>query len=283
MIQMNQVAPGSGDSCGARLRKAREAAGFTQDEVSARLKMPSRIVNALESGDWDALGAPVFVRGQLRSYARLLKLELDVDACLDEAHVGPVVPAELVSHSHTPRYRHLFEQATRRAVYIVLTAAIAVPVWLATRPHLSKPISVQSLDIPGQLADSDDNGKVRDGNAAESPRTTSRRKPERTPVIASITPRGAQEASAPELSLVFNSESWMEVRAPDGSTVEQGLLAAGERRTYEADAVHRIVLGNATAVEVRQDGRTVDLEPFSRANVARFTLSSDGSVAPAAD
>jgi cytoskeleton protein RodZ len=34
---------------------------------------------------------------------------------------------------------------------------------------------------------------------------------------------------------------------------------------------------------VKKAGATVDLSPFSRANVARFTLSSDGSLAPVAD
>jgi cytoskeleton protein RodZ len=44
-----------------------------------------------------------------------------------------------------------------------------------------------------------------------------------------------------------------------------------------------VVLGNAAAVEVRTRGKTRDLAPYMRANVARFTVSSDGSLAPAAD
>ena len=75
----------------------------------------------------------------------------------------------------------------------------------------------------------------------------------------------------------------MQIFAPDGSKLEQGLLPEGERRSYGEGEVGRLVLGNSSAVEVRQDGRPVDLEPFSRANVARFTLSSDGSLAPVAD
>ena len=35
--------------------------------------------------------------------------------------------------------------------------------------------------------------------------------------------------------------------------------------------------GNASAVEVEHQGRKLDLGGFSRANVARFTVSSDGS------
>ena len=60
--------------CGARLRKAREAAGLSEADVADRLKMPVRVVRSLESEDWSRLGAPVFVRGQLRSYSRLLGL-----------------------------------------------------------------------------------------------------------------------------------------------------------------------------------------------------------------
>jgi len=77
MMQSNQGTPDSGGGCGARLRLGREAAGLTQEEVSARLKMPVRVIRVLESDDWSPLGAPVFVRGQLRSYARLLGLDVE--------------------------------------------------------------------------------------------------------------------------------------------------------------------------------------------------------------
>src|SRR5690606_33400500 len=55
---------------GNRLRQAREAAGLSVAEVSQRLKMPARVIEALESGDADRGEAEVFVRGRLRSYAR---------------------------------------------------------------------------------------------------------------------------------------------------------------------------------------------------------------------
>ena len=60
--------------CGQRLKQAREAAGMSIDDVAARLHMPARIVRSLEAEDWSRLGAPVFVRGQVRSYSRLMGL-----------------------------------------------------------------------------------------------------------------------------------------------------------------------------------------------------------------
>src|SRR5690606_39323578 len=70
MKSSDHMAGRAGD--GERLRKAREAAGLDVAEVARRLKMPVRVVQSLENEDWEGLDAPVFVRGQLRSYARLL-------------------------------------------------------------------------------------------------------------------------------------------------------------------------------------------------------------------
>ena len=269
MMQSNQCAPGNGTGCGIRLRQARETAGLTREDVSARLKMPVRVITALESEDGSSLDAPVFVRGQLRSYARLL--HLDIEAELTQARVTVVTAPELVSHTHTPRFRRMAEQLARRAIYIAVTAVIAVPVWMATSPHLvNNGLALQSLEMPSAA----DSATIKADADAAIP-------PPRTPLVASFTslPRSVT-ATAPALSLTFNADSWVQVFAVDGRALEQGVLTAGQSRRYVAGEVGRIVLGNSSAVAVEHAGESVDLAPFSRANVARFTLSSDGSLAP---
>ncbi|MFP7721576.1 RodZ domain-containing protein [Lysobacter sp. A3-1-A15] len=275
MTNSNEIAPGC-DGCGSRLRAAREAAGFTHEDVAARLKMPVRVVRALEADDWRPLGAPVFVRGQLRSYARLLGLDIEQE--LLRSPIEPVAQPELVSHTHVPRYRVMGEQMARRAVYVVLTVAIALPVWLATRPHLSEGLAVESLDpspgieaAPGTAPKPDSAPAVR----------------ERTPIVASMAslpPRSKAAAPAVTgLSLRFSDDSWVQVFSAQGEALEQGMMESGQRLSYDKGEVGRVVLGNSAAVEARRGGELIDLEPFSRANVARFTLSSDGSLAPVRD
>src|SRR5690606_39792974 len=89
---------------GERLRLAREAAGLGVAEVAQRLKMQVRVVESLESGNWDRLDAPVFVRGQLRSYARLLGVRIDDDLPAASASV-PIEPARLQPRTFTPPLR----------------------------------------------------------------------------------------------------------------------------------------------------------------------------------
>ncbi|MDI9239781.1 DUF4115 domain-containing protein [Lysobacter sp. LF1] len=267
----NEAAPEMGASCGVRLKQAREKAGLSQEDVAASLKIPVRVIRQLESGDPSQLGAPVFVRGQMRSYARLLGVTLE-----DEMGYGasPVAPSVLVSHTHTPRVRRVFEQATRRAIYIVLTAAIAVPIWMASKQQLSKPREVESLEVATAAT-----GSTATPSAPSA--TTATATNHRTPLVASMATLPAATQSA--LSLNFTGNSWVEVRSADGRVLESGELGAGQQRSYSANEVSRVVLGNSSVVEVRQAGRTVDLTPFSRANVARFTLSSDGSLTPVSD
>lgn len=268
MTHVTDFEPDDGMGFGARLKQSREAAGLSLQEVSRRIRMPVRVLSALESGEWSALGAPIFVRGQLRSYARLLgeSLPESIDASLQPA----IAPVKLVSHAHTPRYRRMAEQAGRRAIYIVLTVTLVAPVWMATRPHLSHSLApTQSLDLPAQQGQQ---------AAAVSPGPV-----ERKPLVASMAALPDARDTLPAestLSLRLTGDSWVEVFAPDGSLVEKALLVGGQSRAYELKRVGRVLLGNSRAVEVRRGGEAVDLAPFSRANVARFALSSDGSVAP---
>ena len=251
----------AGSAAGERLKRARVAAGMSLSDAAARSRLPLRVLESLEAGEWERLGPPVFVRGQARSYARLLGICLD-DETLPSPFTTTQIPS-LVSHAHVPRYRHVAENLGRRAVYIVLTASLVVPVWLATRSH-GEAASVTSLDIAPSQA------------AALAP-------PDRTPLVASLAPMPAPAAtSTGPFEIEFTSDSWVQMFDAAGAVVEKGLLRAGERRVLEPSAVARLVLGNASGVRLRMHGQPIDLTPFTRANVARFTLSSDGSLAPSA-
>jgi cytoskeleton protein RodZ len=259
------TADGAGQGVGALLRQARERAGLGLAEVSQRLKMPVHVLEALEGERWERLSAPVFIRGQLRSYARLLKV--DVEPFLEQFRNETARQAEpLVSHSHTPHYQWLLQGLARRSLYVVLTLCfIAIPAWLAIRAsHQDAAPPTASLDaIPPEKA----------ASPAGAP-------PAAAPITASLTPL---PHATPALSLRVNGDSWVQVVAPDGSTIEQGLIKAGEQRSYGAGQVGRMVIGNASAVEVQHAGSTVDTAPYQRANVARFAVSSDGSLSPVAD
>lgn len=260
---------------GERLRQARVRAGITPAEAGAKLKMPTHVIEALEREDWSKIGAPVFVRGHLRSYAKLLGLPADAIAA--NVAVPAAKAAELVPRTYTPRMQRVAEQAGRRLVYVLITATIAVPVWLATRSHLDGGAN-DAVSLDGVAAVT--LPKAVDTSAAGDA-TQVRAQPE--PLVASIAPlpqRGSAMVAAGDLAVTFSGESWVRVTAPDGSIIEQALVQPGQQRVFKPGQLGQAVLGNAQAISVQYQGRPVDLAPYIRANVARFTVSSDGSLQP---
>ncbi len=261
---------------GQRLRNAREQAGLGIAEVSARLKMPSHVVEALEQENWAKLGAPVFVKGQVRSYARLLGLP--ADALVEGLDRAANAPAEIVPRSFTPKIQRVAEQTRMRLVYVVLTAAIAVPTWLATQSHLDGDALDDTLPLDPSTAAA---GPADDSASADTAQGEAKVEPR--PLVASMTPmpqRPAPAATATDMAISFSGESWIKVTAADGSVLEQALVQPGQQRLYTAGQIGQAVLGNATGVTIRYRGQNLDLTPYIRANVVRFTVSSDGSLQP---
>ncbi|QHQ28315.1 hypothetical protein XaFJ1_GM001573 [Xanthomonas albilineans] len=175
-------------------------------------------------------------------------------------------------------------------VYVVITAGLAIPVWYATHSHFAEDgPNTASLDVvPSEPIATQTPGlspvaRERSATAAGA-ETISHSAPSAAPYIASLTPLPhEQETPKGGLTLSFQGDSWMQVSAPDGRLVEKAMLKSGETRSYAPGQVGRVVLGNASVVQVQQSGSTVDLTPYRRANVARFAVSSDGSVVPASE
>ncbi len=57
---------------GERFRSIRESRGISREEMSRRLRVSPRVIQDIESDQWDRLGASVYVRGHLNSYAKIL-------------------------------------------------------------------------------------------------------------------------------------------------------------------------------------------------------------------
>src|SRR5205809_6165744 len=60
---------------GARLVRAREARGLTIEDAERDTRISRRYLQALEAEQFDAIPAPVYARGFLRSYSQYLGLD----------------------------------------------------------------------------------------------------------------------------------------------------------------------------------------------------------------
>ncbi|TXK64515.1 helix-turn-helix domain-containing protein [Alkalisalibacterium limincola] len=275
-------------SLGQQLSRAREARAMSVAEVAQALRVPNHVISGLEADDHGRLGAPLFARAHARNYARLVGVPVDL-----AAEIGhQAAPPPLVAMAPSTRLQRLVEQAGRRAVYVVLTGVLVVPVFIVATQGPEAPTRV-SLDAPlersGGVGTPLDVGIARDELQIQRPQVVI---PDT--VIASIAPFRARtqerlDAPAPAPAqaasadgafvLRFTGESWVEVVGTEGQRLEQALMHPGDELRYPAGEVARVTLGNVGAVEVVSGGEVQDTAPFSRANVARFAVSSEGRLA----
>jgi cytoskeleton protein RodZ len=66
-----------GTGPGERLQAARIKNGLSVEDVANRMHLSSSILEALEENDFDEITAPIFVKGYLRAYARIVSLSED--------------------------------------------------------------------------------------------------------------------------------------------------------------------------------------------------------------
>jgi len=285
MTEAAQVATAAPEEpVGTVLAHAREAAGLPLEEVARRLRFAPRQLDALERGEWGRLPGGAAVRGMVRSYARLLGL----DAAAMVARVGS--GAELPDAERlAQRFRQPvpFSDGARRSnvAYVALSVALLVVVaavafeWRQERAGAARVTFVSAAQQPAEPA--------RVTLASNAPGAPSRvaAEPAAAPAAAApaAAPAGAApaapQASAPvssadlrRLVLRFEQESWVEIRSGSGKLLMAQLNPAGTERVVSGVPPFSVVIGNAPHVQLTYNDRPVDLMPYVKVEVARFTL-----------
>jgi cytoskeleton protein RodZ len=136
----------------------------------------------------------------------------------------------------------------------------------------ASPTTAAGTPLPNPVANIDATGGPAlppDGGAAR-PAATSGPLPAGAPPAAGA-PAGPQPGDR-ELVLSYRDHSWSEVRDRNGRVLLSAMMAPGARQTLSGTGPFELVIGNATDVTLTLDGRTIDLAPYTRQSVARFTL-----------
>lgn len=272
----------------ARLRSAREQQGLAIEALARELKNPVAVLEAIERGEWARLGAPVFARHLVGRYASRLGVAVDLD---DVVHALEV--PQLRSQVPASRVGRFADFSARHAVYAGGTLLVVPLVYTLLNMTATGPVDVRPLDpapvpviaSPAVSVSPDALVAVPMPGVAPVPgidgtppaAAVQAPKPMSAPstVAASL---GGGLASSRQIELRFTGDSWIEVFDRDGGTIERVLARDGEMRRFEAALVGRVTIGNVEATEVLLDGSRVNLEAVRAANVARFALSSDGSI-----
>ncbi len=207
----------SGDSrcgIGARLRAARERAGLSLLQAAEKLHVDAAVVEALETENFDALGAPVFVRGHLRRYAELVNESgEELNKLYATSNRAPPPPDLTRIPKSTPAASSSPALVSPGLAVVVAVAIIGAVWWVLNNAGSSPPTGPFTVTEPGSEETQTASAEVENPQpsspppatrGAPAPRQSSSPPPEARVAEAETPP--AQEPSPPEISTTQNGE-----------------------------------------------------------------------------
>ena len=298
-LEMHHQSP----SPGKMLASARMSAGLSQDQVASELYMTVGKVRSLELDDFERLHSDTFIRGYLRAYANLLKVDADqVMAAYDER-------AKKMGLVTEPQVQPLESSNRKIWQFALLLLSLLLLVWLVSvwfldnkkdaefiSPKMETELPEAELPASGisdtEVAEPDANiadtaasvesvpNSGGDSNiSAEAASSVANQTPaaKTAPETASQILPAPQAERLPgqtldELRLEFQDECWLEVSDANGDVLVTELERAGASLNLKGQAPFSVKLGNAPGAKIYLNGQPIEVPATRGTNVATLKI-----------
>ena len=292
--------------CGGALRSAREAQGLSIQDVASKLRLSPKQIEAIEADHFAMLPEPTIVRGFIRNYAKQLKI--NSEPLLDAYAV--IVPNNtqhelILKPTSNMQVTSGDKPKTSSYVGAGLVALLALGAWLFYQSYIEKPsptkpsVSIESSLEPlpqPALPAAERAPALQSSTEITLPAAVDSTLPMSTANIAvPATPSDAPVAALPVVALPAlpveitpeispapvglakiefsaNQETWVGIVDAEGKQIYDKIIFAGSRETIQAKLPLNVTVGNAGATSLNMNGKTVELAPHTRNNVARIKL-----------
>ncbi len=273
---------------GQVLAAARAEHKLSVADVSQQIKYGVNQIAAIEADDYARLPGTTFVRGMIRSYAKLVQIDPEpLLAGLSPRSLPGVVAVDLRGSVHEP-FIEGGGKSNRLYVLLSLAALLAVAVvvyeWQVSPIDTGEVVIIAPRAAPGDAADA---AAPAPGQAIAPPAPASApeaasaappsaaadvQAPVQTLTVAAASPAKAGVAGAKRIELEFDELSWVEIKQANGKVLLSQLNPAGSRQLIEGVPPFELVIGNAARVRLKYNDVAVDLRPYFKVDVARMTL-----------
>jgi cytoskeleton protein RodZ len=229
---------------GQILAAERKRQDLSLADVTRQLRLSERQLRALERDDYGELPGPVFVRGFIRNYARLLRL--DPQPLVDAIEPPPSAPPAAAEVHPLAEIRMGTPRVWLYGLGAVAVALLVAIYFIAQRDFDAQVTAVQT--------------------AAPKPAVPA---PTAIEQRSEIPPPTLQD----DIKLVFKREAFVEIRDASGKPLLNKNNPAGSSQTVVGKPPYSLVIGNAEHVEMTYQGENIDLAPHTKGGVARLILN----------
>ncbi len=236
------------ETLGATFSSARRKLGRSLSEAEAATRIRTKMLEALERGDWDVLPNAAYVRGYIISYAKFLELDPAPLLQMYSEETGHLtnrdrmrLPEQVVPSRD--RVHHIPWRAA--AAIAGVTALIALVIWGIGR-FAGEPDKLPPVPNTPETTSS----AVPTGTTQPTVEPTSSVEPTETPA--------AGEPFKLRVDVTADGASWLRVTV-DGLKAYEGTLAGGQTKEWDVQGEAVVRVGKPSAVTVYRNGEKLEI------------------------
>ncbi|CAJ1867632.1 Cytoskeleton protein RodZ [Aeromonas hydrophila] len=294
---------------GQLLRNAREQLGWTREQVASRIHLRLTLIAAIESDTYDKHTSHTFIRGYLRTYAKLVGIpEETILAAYDKLGLTP--PDNIDMQSFSRRSRQQANDSRLKVVtWLVILVLIALSVawwWQSTarRSAGDEALAATEMGATSNTPSATVPPVVDVADPVVSPATSAAAATSVDPVAsaaATTLPVDASSAVAttavatsaatatqpaadaatsepakvPQLKMSFTADCWLDVKDAKGKTLFSGLKKANDELVLEGPEPLKFIIGAPMAVNIEYQGKSIDMSRYNNGRTARLSLPQE--------
>lgn len=289
---------------GQMLSEARKKLSISTEDVADKLKFSKNLVQNIEQDLFDQKLPATFNRGYLRSYAKLVNIDIDeVLSAYDMLGVAEVQRSEMQSFSNLTEKQAEHSRLMWLSYFIVAVLCGLMILWWQQEPKQAadenvleeQPIStLQSASLDGKdkvnlielenklestpiiidksVVEEEKSLLISKQVVIESKKTAIE---ETTDVV---TPDAiSKEAQKPigDIStavFTFSGDCWVNIYDVTGERIAWGVKKSGYVMTVTGKAPFKVTIGKPELASIVFNGQLIDMSEFNIGNIAKFSL-----------
>ncbi len=289
----------SSETAGNVLRKKREVIGLSIDNIANQLNLDSKLIESLEKNDYVKFNIETYIKGYLRAYAKVLDLDGDTIINLYKES-NPEKTPEILPNVKPKTQRNSGDKSVKLFSYIIaLTVAVSILVWYQNNFLVQPPeenlnitniktyenTNINGVDIDYKIINhtnswqwpinkADTNYESNNNVLEPVVSKTTQDKIENTADINEVSEHNIQQSND-TIVLNLTGDSWVEIYDEEGGRLFLDLARSGKNYIINGNSPFDILLGAANQVSIEFNGSSVDIEPYIKFGIARFTLPEE--------
>lgn len=283
---------------GQLLRLQREKQELSTQEIAKQIHLDIKIIEAIEDDNSEILPSAIYVRGYLRSYAKIVDADADNVIELYNAGSPPAAP-EILPEVKPPSQVSSNDKPVKAFTYLItLGLVLLLLIWYQSNfvvdnktefKQVNTKTSINGVDVRFEVINHPDSWQTPVSSPAEEDIESETSEETNTDGLQfydeqtiNTTPLNIEDdkLSSPingqgpdAIEMNVTADSWIEIRDAKNNRLFHDLANSGEKHKLRGTAPFAVLLGFSKGVTVKFNGKSFDVEAHSKNGVARFILS----------